>query len=51
VGNPYTFVAVMVDVKQEKRHHQKENYVNARLKGLQKARQRFPHIKSNKSLG
>jgi hypothetical protein len=32
-----------VDVKQEKRHDQKseENHVNARLKRLPKARQRF----------
>jgi hypothetical protein len=33
------FVAVMVDVKQEKKHHQKseKNPINAPLKGLQKA--------------
>ena len=38
-------VAVIVDVKEEKRHHQKreENPVNAHLKQLQKARQPFLH--------
>jgi hypothetical protein len=37
------FVAVSVDVKQEKMHHQKseENRVNARMKRLPKARQQF----------
>ena len=44
-GLSQSFVAVIVDVKQEKRHHQKceGNHVNAHLKRLQKARQRFPH--------
>jgi len=44
-GLSQSFVAVIVDVKQEKRHHQKrgENHINAPLKRLQKARQRFLH--------
>ena len=42
-GQGQSFVAVIVDVKQEKTHHQKseENHVHAHLKRLQKARQRF----------
>jgi hypothetical protein len=41
-----SFVAVIVDVKQEKTHHQKieKNHVNVRLKGIQKARQRFLNL-------
>ena len=42
-GLDQPFVAVILDVKQEKTHYQKseENHVNVRLERLQKARQRL----------